>query len=83
MEAKIKTKKPRRLPSNPKTSLNQKLTPQKIPCRISEISKPRNVMHYILKNIGMLRMQELFFFGGGGGGNGGSNGILCFVEKRN
>ena len=36
------------------------------------------------QNIGMLRMQELFFFFlGGGGGHCGSNGILCFVEKRN
>ena len=37
------------------------------------------------KNIGMPGMQELFFcWGGGGGGEHcGSNGILCFVEKRN
>ena len=34
-------------------------------------------------NIGMLGMQELFFCLGGGGGHCGSNGILCFVEKRN
>ena len=30
----------------------------------------------------MLGMQELFFCWGGGG-HCGSNGILCFVEKRN
>ena len=35
------------------------------------------------KNIGMPGMQELFFCWGGGGGHCGSNGILCFVEKRN
>ena len=34
------------------------------------------------KNIGMPGMQELFLCWGGGG-HCGSNGILCFVEKRN
>jgi len=37
MGAKIKTRKnPQGFQQNPKTSLDQKLTPKKIPCRISE-----------------------------------------------
>ena len=49
-----------------------------------EIYQVDSVIRFATINIGMLGMQELFFcLGGGGGGHCGSNGILCFVEKRN